>query len=189
MIKRTLIAIAVVALLATSAHAAIQDPTYLHSGDTYVVKVDGEDKPTIRWPYSINYTSLTVCTIPIRMEVGMYVQVKDCKNKKIVLKQVGCGDIGQGGDKYPCYFGCVDFDVRANFEVKMGKTLHKLKIGDHEIIKNWDAYYDGGDVVAGDGVYHNVKLCVKAWQTEIWNAPPGAEQNVGTVDITVKPNT
>jgi len=184
MIKRTLIAIAVVALLATSAHAAL-DINYLTGGNSTAVKVDGSQN--VRWPYA--YQSLVVCNIPIKMHVGMYVQVQDCKKKKIVLQQVGCGDIDQGADKYPCYYGCVSFNVRANFEVKMGSSLHKAKIGDHEIIKNWGAYYDGGDVVAGDGDYHNVKLCVKAWQTEIWNAPPGDEIDVGSVDVTVKPNT
>ena len=179
MIKRTLIAIAVVALLATSAHAAL-DINYLPFGDHHAVKVDGSEN--VRWPYS--YKSLVVCNIPIKMHVGMYVQVKDCKKKKIVLKQVDCGDIGKGAGDYPCYLGCVSFDVRANFEVKLGTSLHKS--GD--TIKDWNAYYDGGDVVPGDGDYHTMKVCVKAWKTQIYKAAPGDEVNVGSIDITVKPN-
>jgi uncharacterized protein involved in high-affinity Fe2+ transport len=178
MIKRTLIAIAVVALLATSAHAAL-DIHYLPFGDHHAVKVDGSEN--VRWPYE--YKALVVCNIPIKMHVGMYVQVQDCKKKKIVLKQVNCSDIGKGDGDYPCYLGCVEFNVRANFDVKLGSSLHKA--GD--VIADWSAYYDGGDTVAGDGDYHGVKLCVKAWKTAIYKAAPGDEVAVGSVDVTVKP--
>jgi hypothetical protein len=179
MIKRTLIAIAVVALLATSAHAALTEH-YFPIGDTHAVKVDGSDY--VRWPWE--YKALDVCVIPIKMHVGMFVQVKDCKKKKIVLTQCDCGDIGQGSDKYPCYLGCVSFDVRANFEVKMGQWLEK--VGD--TVKDWGCYYDGGDVVPGDGDWHSIKVCVKAWNTQIWKAAPGDEVDVGKIHITVKPN-
>ena len=179
MIKRTLIAIAVVALLATSANAALSEH-YFPIGDHHAVKVDGSEK--VRWPYE--YKALTVCTIPIKMHVGMYVQVKDCKKKKLILQQVDCGDIGKGSGDYPCYLGCVSFDVRANFEVKMKASLEK--IGD--TVKDWDYYYDGGDVVPGDGDYHTVKCCVKAWKTRIYKAAPGDEVDVGKLHIQVKPN-
>jgi hypothetical protein len=185
MIKRTLIAIAVVALLATSAHAALSEHYFGPRSDDYAIKVDGSEN--VRWPFE--YKALVVCNIPIKMHVGMYVQVEDCKAKKILLAQVPCGDIGKGGDDFPCYLGCTSFNVRANFEVKMGANLIKAKVGDETPIKDWDKYYDGGDVIPGDGDYHNVKLCVKAWKTEIWNAPPGNEVTVGSVDITVKPNS
>ena len=186
MIKRTLIAIAVVALLATSAHAALQLPDYFGPfGDDYAVKVDGSDKPTIRWPYEIKYTALTVCTIPIKMHVGMYVQIEDCKKKKIVLQQVDCGDLPKNADHYPCYIGCVKFRVRSNFDVKMGQSLHKA--GD--IPMDWSCSYKDGDVVTGDGDWHEMQLCVKAWKAQIYRGTPGDEVNVGSVDITVKPNT
>jgi len=190
MIKRTLMAIAVVGLLATSVYAAISDDTifYFHKDKGYAVKVDGVDHPTIRWPYTISYEALTVCTIPVKMHVGMYVQVENCDDKKIILEQLNCGDIGKGSGDFPCYRGCVDLNVRANFNVKMGATLHTS--GD--IIKggggDWSAYYDNGvDTVAGDGDYHGVKLCVKAWKSQIYKASPGDEVTVGSVDVTVKP--
>ena len=182
--KRTLIAIAVVALLAATVNAAIEDPYYFTGPDKMsAVKVDGKDTPTIRWPYKIVYDELVVCNIPIKMKVGMFVQVKECKDKKIILEQVNCSDIGQGADKYPCYLGCVSLDIRANFDVKLGSALHKS--GD--TIVDWAAYYDGGDTVTGDGDWHGVKLCVKAWNTKIYKASPGDEVSVGSVDVTVKP--
>jgi hypothetical protein len=183
MVKRTLIAIAVVGLLATTVNAALTEWYLGPSDKSYAVKVDGKETPTFRWPYTISYKALTICTIPIKMQVGMYVQVKECKDKKIVLTQVDCGDIGKGTGDFPCYLGCVNLDVRANFEVKMGFNLHK---GD--LIPNADAYYEGDSVVPGDGDYHPVKLCVKAWKAVIWKAAPGDEVDAGTIDVTVKPN-
>ena len=181
MIKRTLIAIALLALLATSVHAAL-DPsgTDLFIGDHHAVKVDGSEK--VRWPFE--YKALPVCIIPIKMHVGMYAQVKDCKKKKLILQQVDCGDIGKGAGDYPCYLGCVSFDIRANFEVKMGANL--VKVG--PTIKDWNWYYDGDDVVPGDGDYHSVKCCVRAWKTIIYKATPGDEVDVGILHVTVKPN-
>jgi hypothetical protein len=181
MIKRTLIAIAVVALLVTSAQAAI-DIHSLSGGDHTAVKVDGSD--SVRWPWE--YKALTVCSIPIKMHVGMYVQIFECKKKKLILQQVPCSDIGQGDDKYPCYQGCVKFKVRGNLPqgIKMGASLEK--IGD--IIGDWDKYYQGGDVVPGDGEYHEVEACVKAWNTKIYKSAPGDEVDVGKLHITVKPN-
>jgi len=181
MIKRTLIAIAVVALLATSAQAALSEH-YFDFGDHRGVKVDGKDTPTFRWPYSWSYQALTICNIPIVMDVGMYVKVIDCDKKKITLVQVNCDDIGKGG-KYPCYKGCTDFNVIANFEVKMGASLHKTS----DLIKDWSAEYEGGDVVPA-ATTTNIKLCVKAWEAQLDKHPAGENVSVGNVDITVKPN-
>jgi hypothetical protein len=181
MIKRTLIAIAVVAILATSASAGLTEYYFGPKDKSYAVKVDGSDK--VRWPWEYKY--LTVCTIPIKMHVGTYVQIKDCKDKKILLKQVAdCGDIGKGGGDWPCYLGCETLDVRANVNVQMGADLEK--VGD--TIKDWDWYYDGGDTVPGDGDYHSVKVCVKAWKTQIWKASPGDEVEVGKLHIQVRPD-
>lgn len=183
MTKRTLIAIAVVALLATAANAAIVD-WYGHIDKNRIVKVDGKDTPTIRWPYEIKYTELTICTIPVYMKVGMYVEVKECDKKKVVLEQVECGTIGKGGGDFPCYEGSVSFDARANFPVKFG--VNREKVGD--TIKDWSAGYDGGNTIDGDGNWHGLKIVVKAWKTQIWKASPGDEVEVGKLHVTVKPN-
>jgi hypothetical protein len=182
MIKRTLIAIAVVALLATSAHAAITEH-YFPIGDNHALKVDGKETVDFRWPYTISYTALKVCNIPIYMQVGMYVQVLDCKNKKILLTQVPCTDLqDRSDDDFPCYNGCVKFSVRANFEVQLGADLNMS-----DIITESRAYYVGDDWIPNDGEYKEVELCVDAWQTKLWKATPGDEIEVGSVDITVKP--
>jgi hypothetical protein len=189
MIKRTLIAIAVVALLATSAHAALTE-YYDRIGNDDMVKVDG--KETVRWPFE--YKALTVCTIPVKMHVGMYVQVKDCKKKELVLSQVDCSDMSdetggavslKSGD-YPCYLGCVSFDVRANFDVKMGAEFDQE--GDIITGSNWETYYSGDDFVPGGGDYKTLKVCLAAWKAQIWKVASGDKVSVGDLRITVKPD-
>ena len=188
MIKRTLIAIAVVALLATSAHAALTTH-YLGNPDPNStigvgqVKVDGSQTHTARWPFTWSYKALVVCNIPIKMKVGMYVQILDCNKKSITLVQEDCGDVGQGAGDYPCYLGCVELQVRSNFPAQMGLALHKA--GD--VITSWSSYFDGDSIVPGDGDYHKVTVCVKAWKTAIYKAAPGDSVSVGSIDVTVKP--
>jgi hypothetical protein len=184
MIKRTLIAIAVVALLATSAPAQISEH-YFPIGDHHALKVDGKETVDFRWPYTISYKALKVCNIPIKMQVGMFVQVEDCKNLKILLVQEPCADLqDRSDDDFPCYSGCVKFRVRANFDVQLGSELNMS-----DIVTEARAYYVGDDYIVGDGFYKDVELCVDAWKTEIWNKSPGDEVSVGSVDITVKPKT
>lgn len=167
MVKRTLIAIAVVALLTTVVHAA--DPS---------LKFDDG------WPGHWVVDSVDICTIPVYMDVGMYVQVKECNKREIVLKQVDCSAIGKGSGDFPCYKDCDNVQIRANMDVKLG--LSKAKIG--SVLKDWSAYYDGGDVITGNGSYQTVQVCVTAWKTEIWNNSPGDKVEVGSVTINVKPN-
>ena len=187
MIKRTLIAIALVALLAASANAELTlSEDKLWAGDHHAVKVDGSDN--VRWPWE--YKALDVCIIPIKMHVGMYAQVFECKKKKVILQQVDCGDIGEGSDKYPCYLGCVKFKVRANFEAEMGTGLSKRANTDDfkNPLADWKAWIKSGNPVPGDGEYHEVEACVKAWKTALYKASPGDEVDVGSLHITVKPN-
>jgi hypothetical protein len=174
MVKKCLIAIALLAFLTTTVQAGDQ------ANDVW--KFDDH------WPWV--YLEMEICQIPVFMDVGMYVDMKDCGKKKIVLKQITC----PSGRKFPCYIGCEDFDIRANFEVKLGTKLYKVG----GVIKKWEAkiYEDDGTgnpgaesyIVPGDGNYHKMHVCVEAWEAQIWKAAPGDEVLVGDVAITVKPN-
>lgn len=173
MAKRVLIAIAVVAILATTVQA--YDPAIKKDSSNGVKKDNW-------WPFE--YVALDLCVMPVYMDVGMYVQLKDCDKKKIELKQVDCADIGKGSGDFPCYLDCESFDIRANFEVKLGTRLEKVG----PAIKDWSAYYDGSDLVPGDGNYTTRTVCIKAWKSEIWQVQPGDKVQVGNLAITVKPN-
>ncbi|MCJ7693197.1 MAG: hypothetical protein MUO22_07260 [Sedimentisphaerales bacterium] len=201
--RRTLIAIAVMVSLATAAQAGLGE-YYFPIGDHNGIKVDGSE--TVRWP--TEFKDLTVCTIPIKLELGMYVEVrwprdtdpidfndiviesepndvevdKD-QNTKIVLQQVLCNDIGRESSDWPCYFDCVDINIRANFQVKLGTEL--VKTGG--VIDQWEAYFDGTNIVTGSGKYETVTVCVKSWKARLSDAPAG-EMEVGKLLITVMPD-
>ena len=135
MIKKTLIAIALVAFLATFVHTAqggIEEFYFEKTGNGghTSIKVEGKDKPTIRWPYEICYEKLDLCTIPIYMEVGMFVQIYECSKKKIILKQVSCESIGKESKHYPCYKDCEDLTVRSNMGVN---TMTKMTSGEKSV--------------------------------------------------------
>jgi hypothetical protein len=168
MVKRMLIAIAVVALVATSAQADIVDPG------------GGKIKQDSSWP--TEYIALDLCTMDVLMDVGMYVQIKDCSKREIKLVQVTCPE----GRKFPCYSDCEDIEVRANFAAVLGLKLAK---SDPSPIKSWEAYFDGENTVDSDelGVYKKLTVCVDAWESEIWTASPGDKVKVGELTVTVKP--
>jgi len=178
MLKRTLIVVAVVALLATSAQALGPDP-HTGGGNSPAIKVNNQSM-TIGWPFE--YKALTICSIPVYMNVGYYVQVEKCHERKIKLVQVPCEDIGKSD--WPCYYDCENVKIRANFEVKLG--VDRVKIG--SVIKEWSASVTP-DVVGPSSGWSTVSVCVKAWKTELWNAGTvGKEVKVGTINLTVKPN-
>jgi hypothetical protein len=178
MVKKILFTIAVVAFLVQAV-----DP------GKYKQKFDG------MWPYE--YIYVPVCSIPVLMDVGYFVQLEKCGDYKIKLKQVICDD---GNDPYPksptkdfpCYRDCEEIKVRANFEAKLGgKTANRVSWfpGDKEKV-----YYEAAeglvpDVIPGDGNWHTRKVCLKVWDIAIWDAgEQGNEIRVADLYITVKPN-
>jgi len=182
MLKKILFTIAVVAFLTASTQA--QNP-----GEG--TKFDG------MWPYE--YIYVPVCSVPIFMDVGYFVQLKDCGDYKIKLKQVACDsvndDVAFGKDTlkdFPCYLDCEEIKVRANFNAKLsGKVVDEVdwfKDGDTSV------YYLAApglvpNVILGDGAWHTRKVCVKAWDIKIWEAgTQDDEKRVATLWITVKPD-
>ena len=205
--RRILAAIAVMASLATAAKAGLKE-YYFPIGDHNDIKVDGSE--TVCWP--TDFKDLTICTIPIKMNLGMYVEVswpidtdpidfndidddfvippepndvevEKNPHRKIVLQQVLCSDIGRDISDWPCYFDCIDINIRANFQVKLGTEL--VKTGG--VIDEWEAYFDGTNIVTGSGEYETVTVCVKAWKARLPYAPEG-EMEVGKLLITVMPD-
>ncbi len=162
MVKRSLIAIALLALVATMAFGA-----------------DGQIKKDGSWPTV--YVALDLCTMPVVMDVGMYVQIIECDKKIIKLVQVDCASIGQSA--FPCYSDCEDFDIRANFTAVLGSRIDNKA----DWVKGMTSYYDGESTVPGDGVVYKRTVCVDAWEAEIWTSGPGDEVKVADLTITVKP--
>jgi len=200
MIKRTLIAIAVIAIAASVSYGSnIQgyfpsnddkqlsiynwvDPNDQSDKDE-ALKVDG--KMEVRWPFDYKY--LTICKIPVKMKIGMYIRVDECDDKKVVLVQKDCEDaetVGKGPKDWPCYYGCVTVNILANFNAQIRGDLQ-----DRSSVINGDKWSVSAspNTIAGDGNYHPVDLCIKTWQAKIEKAAAGDEVNVANLAVQARP--
>jgi hypothetical protein len=167
MVKKCMIALAVVALMVTVVRAG--DPSIKRDGD---------------WPWT--YKAIDLCKMPIYMDVGHYVQLKECHDRKIELKQVNCSDIGKGSDDFPCYSDCETIQVRANFPAIFGASLSKIG----PILTDTSVYWEGDNnqISGSTGDWESLTVCVDAWKAEIWKAAsPNDKEHVGDLTINVKP--
>jgi len=168
MLKKCLFAIAVIALLAVTVQAA----STKYKGDPY--------------PWPVEWKKVEICRIPVFMEVGFWVEIKDCEDKEILLKQVNCETIGKNPvDDFPCYLGCVDLEIRTNFEAELsGDLSHSLDMK-HKQLFNGDEKH----TLPGDGKWIDVEACVNAYDVELWDFEyaAGTKSEIGKLKIKVKP--
>jgi hypothetical protein len=167
MVKKCIFALAVAALLVTTVQAA--SPSIKRDFD---------------WPFT--YKAIDLCKLPVYMDIGHFVQLEKCNERKIEMKQVDCESIGKGGGDFPCYDGCTEFKVRANFPAVFGANLSNKS----NVFDKVETYYKDGDnqIDGSTGDWEKLTVCVKAWKTQIWKAPKAAKkQKVADLTITVKP--
>jgi len=168
MVKKSIIALAVVALMVTVVQAG--NP---------VIKKDGD------WPWT--YKAIDLCTMPVYMNVGHYVQLFECHKREIKLVQVTCSTIGKNNtDDFPCYSDCEEFKVKANFPAIFGGSLSKIG----PILKDTSIYWkdDINQISGSTGDWEKLTICLDAWKAEIWKATgPDDKLKVGELTINVKP--
>lgn len=167
MVKKCIIALAVVALLVTTVNAA--DPSIKRDGD---------------WPWT--YKAIDLCTMPVYMDIGHFVQLKECNKRELKVKQVDCSSIGKGSGDFPCYDGCEEFEVRANFPAIFGGSFSDQSGG---VVKEKSVYWkDDVNQINGGGDWEKLTVCMKFWKTEIWKASgPDDKTKIGELTINVKP--
>jgi len=209
MVKKSLIAIALMGMLASTSFA----------GD--LASKDGYWKFDDFWPIKpLEYEVLELCQIPIFIDVGMYIELENCGKKDrwgnlynaIILEQVSCSELvdSGAGDTFPCYRGCDQIRVRSNFEALLGLKLYKKDLGGHTYFINsswgndyWLAYFDDPDTagtvetldewtVPGDGNWSRANICVEAWDVNVFLGDPESKaesevNRVGEVAVTVVP--
>jgi len=125
------------------------------------------------------YEPLDLCTFPVSLEVGHYIQLKECRKRKIKLVQVDCKSIGRDGGDFPCYKGSDVIQVRANFPAIFSASLDKNGEGE-DMLKEFNLYWeDGVNTIQGTGEWEELKLCLDAWDVEIWKSGG----TIGTVEI------
>jgi hypothetical protein len=171
MVKKCMIALAVVALLATAANAQKDDA----SGGK--LKIDPGD-----WPFT--FAKIDLCTFPVLMDIGRFVEIKDCHKRELRLQQVSC----PSGRGFPCHSGCEDFEARANFDAIFGARFDKNDLGNSVVKKTKLFFKDDINQITGDGGWHKLTICLDTWESELFKAGQfGDKKKVGTITIDVKP--
>jgi len=145
MVKKSLIAILLIGMLASVSIAA--------DG------VDGEYKTDDGWGVNVpqdpvfTWDEVTLCCIPIYIDVGMYVGIEDCPDRIVMYQsKIECGDFlwsnTSGQSTFPCYRGCAQFVVRSNFEAVLDTELTESSmnfISDHywgpTRYDHWNAFF------------------------------------------------
>ncbi len=172
MIKKCMIALAVVipmVSVASAADTAIQAidvckfPVYMDVG--YYVQLPENDN----------------CMSPVYTDVGYYIELKDCNLRELMLLQVDCESIGKGAEDFPCFSGCEDIEVRANFPAILGTKLAKIGPVLTDIRIYWK---DNINQINGTGNWEQLTVCMDAWKAEIWQAEPDDKLKVGDITIT-----
>ncbi len=130
----------------------------------------------------VQYKPIDICKFPVSIDVGHYVQLKECHKRKIELKQIHCPE----GRDFPCYKGREVFEVRANFPAILNATIDKSG-GDEEILEEVNLYWENGvNTIQGTGDWEELKLCLEAWGVDLWKFKVGTVK-VGKITIGVRP--
>jgi len=151
MLKRSLLAVAVVALLAVGVQA-------------------GEIK-THEWPCT--FVALEITSIPVVMDIGYYVRIKDQDKLRIKLVQDET-DIHK-------FKGCVDMVVESNFNLVLSASINKTGAiaGDYSVSLDPTTANKGSTTV---------KVCAELKNANLTGQDAGTKDvQVATVKIKVKP--
>jgi len=151
MLKRSVVAVAATALLATGVHA-------------------GEIK-THTWP--VEFVFLEITTIPVVMDIGYFIRIKDQDKLRIKLVQDEL-DIHR-------FKGCVDMVVESNFNLVLSASISKTGAvpGDYTVSIDPSVANKGSTTV---------KVCATLTNADLASQPAGTKDvQVATVKIKVKP--
>ncbi len=132
------------------------------------------------------------------MEIGYWIEIKDCQDLEVILVQVPCDELrGKKTDKWPCYEGCVKIKVRTNFEANLDLDLENEAdfIDDSSDKEFWaDILPDVDDdiiVPPTGGDWVELEACIDVYDTELWESTvpnrAGEKSRVGDLCIKVEP--
>ena len=146
-------------------------------------KAEEEEKKTKEaWKYE----PVDICKFPVSMEVGHFVQLKECHKREIKLVQVDCESIGRDGGDFPCYKGSDVIKVRANFPAIFNASLSKIG-GDEDMLKNVNLYWENGvNTIKGCSGWEELKLCLEVGSVDLHKTAVGTVE-VGEITIGVRP--
>ncbi|MHC4533341.1 MAG: hypothetical protein ACYS6K_05255 [Planctomycetota bacterium] len=124
------------------------------------------------------------CMYPVYPDAGYYVEIKDCDLRKLNLVQVDCEDIGKSAEDFPCFTGCEEIELRANFPATFGAMSSRIG----PILNNRSTFWkDDDNQIDGTGDWEKLTVCMNAWKAEIlMAAEPDDILLVGEITITTE---
>jgi hypothetical protein len=147
MLKKSLFVVAIVAVLAGMAQA-------------------GEIK-VHEWPLEWSYTYQEITTIPVKMDVGFWLNIPDQDDLVINLQQ----------SAIHTYEGCTAMAVECNFDVALAVKITKTgKIGG-----DYSCSVSPNTLTSGGG---SVDVCAKLTKADLGDQP-GGSSNVHVANVTV----
>jgi hypothetical protein len=141
-----------------------------------------EEKAERPWKYN----PIEICKFPVSMEVGHYVQLKECNKRKIKLVQVDCKSIGRDGGDFPCYKGSDVIEVRANFPAIFSASISKNE-DKEDMLKEVNLYWENGvNTIQGGIGWEELTLCLEVWGAKLYKYADVGTIEVGEITIEVK---
>ena len=155
MLKKSLFVVAAVTLLAVAAQA-------------------GEIK-IHNWPTS--YIPQEITEIPVLMDVGYWVSIKDQDKLKIKLQQKNIHE----------YEGCTDIKVSCNFELTLSTSISPVKVDGNNVINGkYSSSVSPADL--GVGIEQTATVCAKLLEANLSSVSGGTKDvHVATVKVKVVP--
>lgn len=147
MLKKSLFVVALVAVLAGMAQA-------------------GEIK-VHEWPKEWSYQFQEITTIPVKMDVGYWLNIPDQDDLEIKLQQ----------SAIHTYEGCTAMTVECNFDVALSVSIASTG----EIGGDYSTYLSDSTVASGGG---SVDVCAKLTNANLGDKSGGTD-NVHVADVTV----
>jgi hypothetical protein len=173
MLKKTLF-VMTVALLTVGAYGR---DYVTPEGDTVDWEYDGNhsERKAEAWNWPATYDYRDICVIPVKMDVGFWIKVVDCKKKELKLKQV----------EIHKYSGSVDVSIQCNVNIQLSVGWSKASgvdlggYGHSESVSPSTLDAPGGTVT--------ISLTLK--DVNLQNLAGGTNCiQVGTVTLKVRPN-
>jgi len=124
---------------------------------------------------SLSYAPERICSIPVVMDVGMYVEILDVQNLSIKLQQV----------EFDTYEGCTEIKIKSNFDLQLMSKIKPTGM----VPGKYSCWIDNPKVALD--LSENVavrNVCVKAEKVKILYTAPGLDVHVADVTITVIPD-
>ena len=118
------------------------------------------------WP--TQYVPVEITDIPVVMDVGYWVSIKDQDKLKIKLNQISIHK----------YEGCTDMKVECNFSIKLSASISKTGAidGDYGVSLSPSEFDNPGGTSTVCATLNNAKL----------GGTPGGTKNVQVATVTIK---